>query len=94
MNQPITTEHNTTQHESEDKCDSRIEFSVDGEDFTTNERRLTAAQILQLAGLDPATHYLTLVRGKKQQRLANDEVVEMHDGLRFVSASTEPTPTS
>jgi hypothetical protein len=78
----------------EGKHDHRIEFTVDGDEFTTVERRLSAAQILEVAGLNPTTHYLTLVSGKHQQRLRNDEIVEMHDELCFVSASTEPTPTS
>jgi len=70
------------------------EFTVDGVAFTTTKRELTAAQVMEIAGLDPATHYLTLVKERKQTRLANDEVIKIRDGMTFVSASTEPTPTS
>jgi len=70
------------------------EFSVDGLSFSTRERELTSTQIMQIAGLDPATHYLTLVKDRHQTRLANDQLVKIRSGMTFVSASTEPTPTS
>ena len=74
--------------------DHTISFTVDTNPLTATAKKMTAAAILQLAGLDPETHYLVLVKGRKQDRLANDEIVNLHDDMTFVSGSTAPTPTS
>src|SRR5213080_1829860 len=42
------------------------EFFVDGEPQFTTEHTLTVAQILNLVGLDPATHYLVLSRTARE----------------------------
>lgn len=73
-----------------------IEFTVDGEDLVTTERVLTPVQVMDLAGIDPANHYLSEIRGHDQISFKDDPTVEihMHEGIKFVSASTGPTPTS
>lgn len=63
-----------------------IEFTVDGQSLTTDDHRQTAAQLLRLAGLEPANYDLARLVGKdKPQRFADDEDVTIRPGDRFVS---------
>jgi hypothetical protein len=73
-----------------------IEFFVDGEKFETPTHELTARQILELAGVDPGTHYLVLIQGRHQIPYKNDPDAEirLHEGIEFISVSTGPTPVS
>ena len=71
-----------------------FDFTVDTEPFSTPEHVLTPEQIMAIAGIDPATHYLVLVNGRHQERLAPGSTVHMHNHMVFVSGSTGPTPTS
>lgn len=71
-----------------------FEYSVDGEPQTTTEHELTAAKILSDAGLDPTQRYLIELKGKHQERLANDAVVHMHEHMKFVTAFIGPVPVS
>ena len=73
-----------------------VEFTVDGERVSTNHEKLTADQILRLAGDDPAQRYLVLVHGREQTSYKDrgGEEIHLHDGMTFVTASLGPTPTS
>jgi hypothetical protein len=73
-----------------------IDFEVDGDRLDTTERQLTPRQILKLAKIDPATHYLVQIQGRHQIPYKDkpDEPIQMHDGLKFISVSTGPTPVS
>ena len=73
-----------------------ITFTVDREPVTTTQERLTANQILDLAGIDAATNYLVQVKGREQVSYEGrgDEEIRVHDDEVFVSVSTGPTPTS
>ena len=73
-----------------------IEFSVDGETVTTTEHELTPVQIMQLAGVDPATHYLKEIRGQQQISYKDmpNEPIHVHNNQRFITNSLEPTPVS
>lgn len=73
-----------------------ITFTVDGEPVTTTEEHLTPNQILDLAGIDPATNYLVKVEGRHQESYQGhgDEPIRVHEHEVFVSVSTGPTPTS
>jgi hypothetical protein len=73
-----------------------IDFLVDGEHFETQEHELTARQILELAGLDPATRYLVLIQGRHQIPYKEDPNAEirLHEAIEFISVSTGPTPVS
>lgn len=73
-----------------------VTIDVDGEDVTVPDRDVTPNEILALAGLDPATHYLVLIKGKHQQPFKGlgDQPISIHKGEKFVSLSTGPTPTS
>ena len=64
-----------------------VEFTIDGRPYETTERRQTAADLLQLAGLNPALYDLGELRGHGQQpvRYSGTEIVDIHQGERFVS---------
>ena len=71
-------------------------FTVDGESLTTMSRELTPIEILDLAGVDPKTHYLVEIEGHRQISYKDDpeKGIHMRDGLDFISVSTGPTPVS
>ena len=73
-----------------------IFFEVDNERLETRHHELTPVQIMELAGIDPANHYLTEIEGHHQRSLKDvpNVSVRLHEGSKFVSASTGPTPTS
>jgi hypothetical protein len=73
-----------------------IHFEVDGEELETSDRELTPVEIMNLAGIDPANHYLSEIRGHEQISFkdAPNVQIKMHNGIKFVTASTGPTPTS
>jgi len=64
-----------------------IPFTIDGQPFTTTDRRQPAAALLQLAGLDPARYDLGELdgHGGQTKRFADDEVVTIRPNARFVS---------
>ena len=82
--------------ESHDHHGRKITFTVDGERIATDKERLTPNEILVLAQIDPATHYLEKIDGRHHTSYQGhgDEPIRMHDGDRFVSLCTGPTPTS
>ena len=92
----MTTAPTQATAESRDRHDKKITFTVDTEPITTREEHLTPNQVLSLAEIDPATHYLVRVEGRRQTSYQGrgDEKIRLHDGDVFVSASTGPTPTS
>lgn len=65
----------------------RIEFSIDGKTYSTTVRRQPAADLLRLAGLDPSRYDLGRLHGRHERpsRFREDEIVEIHQGDRFVS---------
>jgi hypothetical protein len=72
-----------------------IEYKVNDEEQKTKQRHLTARQILEHAGIDPAANYLAEVfpehvsfEGKP------DESIRMHQHMKFISVSVKPTPVS
>lgn len=71
-------------------------FTVDDEPQSTTEHMLTPVQILQNAGLDPATHYLIELIGHEQRsyQATPAEPIHMHQKMRFISVSTGPTTVS
>ena len=65
-----------------------IPFTIDGQPYTTDDLSQTAAQLLRLAGLDPATYDLGELLGKERpetKRYADNETVEIEKDARFVS---------
>ena len=85
---------NTAEHH--DHKPHAIDVYVDGEKLETRQHELTARQILELAGLDPDTHYLVKIQGRHQIPYKEDPNAEirLHDGIEFISVSTGPTPVS
>jgi hypothetical protein len=80
----------------QDRSARPITFTVDGEPVTTTERHLTPNQILELAGLDPASHYLVEIKDRHQTSYQGrgGEPMRVHNHEVFVSVSTGPTPVS
>ena len=64
-----------------------IPFTIDGQPFSTTDRRQPAAGLLRLAGLDPALFDLAELRGSRPEtrRFADDEEVTIRKNARFVS---------
>lgn len=73
-----------------------FEFTVDGESYSTSEHTRTPAQILQIAGLDPTTHYLVELKNKKQESYKDrmNDSIHMHQKMEFLSVFVGPTPVS
>lgn len=73
-----------------------LEYTVDDELQTTTEHVLTPAQILRLAGIDPANHYLVQIQGATQKSYQGnpDEPIHMHQHMKFVSVFLGDTPVS
>jgi hypothetical protein len=74
-----------------------IDFKVDDEDLETDQRELTPRQILELAKLAPAEHYLVLVKGGKPDTSYEgkpDTPIHLHPGIEFASVFTGPTHVS
>ena len=65
-----------------------IPFTVDGERYTTTDREQPAADILQLAGLDPELFDLGELRGgqkPKTKHYVDEALVRIRRHARFVS---------
>jgi len=73
-----------------------IEFTVDGEPFTTTDHDMTAEAILALVRKSFPDHYLVEIKGQRERKEYMDpaDVVHVHPGSKFVSVSTGPTPVS
>ena len=74
-----------------------IEYTVDDEPQSTMEQTLTPNQILSNAGLDPAQHYLILVRNPHKQESyqgRGEDAIHMHSQMKFISAFIGSTPVS
>lgn len=71
-----------------------ITYFVDGEEQTTEEHKLTVAQILENAGFTPATDYiLTRQNGHRDFTDYNQEV-PLRNGEKFTTRFIGVTPTS
>lgn len=73
-----------------------VTIELDGEPLDLPDRDTTADAILTLAGLDPQAHYLVRVVGRDRESLQDkgSEPLRVHEREKFVSLSTQPTPTS
>ena len=71
-----------------------IPFTIDGEPFTTNDLRLKASALLELADLDPSNYDLGELQGKEQpqtKRFDDDDLVIIEKEARFVSIRQKGT---
>lgn len=73
-----------------------ITFTVDDEELTTEDRTLTPIEIMTLAGVDPATHYLVEIKGRQQTPYKDNpnEEIKVHPNQKFVTVSIKSTPVS
>jgi hypothetical protein len=71
-------------------------FTVDGEPFSTHEDELTPRQIMTIAKIDPATHFLTQIKGKEQISYEGrtDEEIKLHNEMVFISTTVGSTGVS
>ena len=71
-------------------------YTVDDEPQSTTEHQLTPTQILEHAGIDTASHYLVQIEGNHKVSYEGkpNEVIHMHEHMKFISISTGPTPVS
>lgn len=69
-------------------------IQIDREHFTVHQRALTGAQLRQLPSppIGPDRDLFEVVPGHPDRKIANDEPVEMHDGLRFFTAPAQINP--
>ena len=95
MTNPITAPTTPDPHPQPSK---ELTYTVDGELQATTEKVLTPRQILMGAGIDPATHYLKLLRGESDQERSfqseMDVEIHMHPHMSFIAPSIGPTPVS
>ena len=65
----------------------QIRFTLDGRPHVVSEKKLLAAAVLRLGGLDPAGYDLAEVRHghAKVKRFTDDQLVEVKSGDAFVS---------
>ncbi|HEY5274936.1 MAG TPA: hypothetical protein VIK38_00105 [Coriobacteriia bacterium] len=98
MNNPTPITHPDPQPQPVTPHANEITYEVDGEPQTTTEKVLTPRQILTNAGIDPAAHYLKLLRGESDQEHSYkdemDVAIHMHPHMRFLAPSVGPTPVS
>lgn len=85
----------TTANVAEEQARKReIEYFVNGERQTTDERKLTAKQILEDAGFDPPEEWL-LSRDDPHHEYKNENhEVDLHEDERFTATFTGSTETS
>lgn len=71
-----------------------VTITIDGVEYTLEDRRQTAAELLTLAGISVADHDLGQVRGQGQveKRFSDANVIQLTPGAKFVSIFTGPTP--
>lgn len=76
--------------------DKSVTIDFDDEPLVIPDRDTTPNEILRIAGLDPATHYLVHIQGKEQESYKDrgEEPLKVHNNDKYVSVSTGPTPTS
>lgn len=71
-----------------------VTFSIDGIEYTVEDRSQEASALLDLAGVDPADHDLARVHGQGQveKRFKDNETVQLTPGAKFVTVFTGATP--
>ncbi|MDH4241987.1 MAG: hypothetical protein OEW48_20700 [Phycisphaerae bacterium] len=84
-------------HDHHTHPDHSIEFFVDSEPFFTKKSPLTANEILNIAGLDPALYYLVKIyKGRPGDSFEGkgDTEIKIENCDKFVAVSNGPTPVS
>lgn len=73
-----------------------IAFSVDDEEYITDEIELTPIKVFQIIGLDPSKFYLKQIKGHMEITYKNDEhkSIDMLGHLKFITCKNAPTTVS
>ena len=74
-----------------------LEIFVDDEPHRPREHTVTAADIIKLAKMNPAEHYLLRLRDREDAVSFEgkpNEPIELHNGMRFVTVHCGATPLS
>ena len=61
-------------------------FFVDGQEFRVSESTLTGGEIMDLAGIQREVGLLLCLEDGTQRPVAEDEVIELKPGRRFMKA--------
>lgn len=69
---------------------------IDGDPFEAPEKTMTANEILSLGGLSADDHYLVEIKGRHQDSFEGrgSQEVHLHEGSKFISIFTGPTPVA
>lgn len=99
MSLPDHEPHGSSHHDPHQPAhvpDKGVVIVFDGEPLRLPSADATPDQILNIAGLEPATNYLVLIQGRHQVTYEGkgDEQIHVHKGEQFIALSTGPTPTS
>jgi len=83
-----------TRHEG--AAHKTVTVVVDEEPVSGVPLHTTPNEILRLAGIDPAQHYLVRVNGRHRESFKDegDKDITVHEREKFVSVFTGSTPTS
>ncbi len=73
-----------------------IDYTVNDEPQSTEEKELTPVQIMQKAGVDPDSNYLIQIKGSTQESYKDVPTVpvKMHEHMKFITNFIGPTPVS
>ena len=74
-------------NDEKSKKPKTITIEIDGESYEVEEKTMTAAEILEVASLDPASHYLEEVKGRQQISYKGkpDAEIKVHNGSEFLT---------
>jgi hypothetical protein len=72
----------------------KFHILIDREHFTVDQEFLTGAQLRRLPTppIGPDRDLFEVVPGHQDRKIADDQPVEMHDGLRFFTAPAQINP--
>ena len=70
-----------------------VTITIDGVEYTVQDRRQTAASLLGIAGVDPSDHDLARVVGKGEvKKFEDEEEIQVTPGAKYVSLFVGSTP--
>ncbi|MHB1008436.1 MAG: multiubiquitin domain-containing protein [Propionibacteriaceae bacterium] len=76
-------------HHGTSRPAEHLTIRIDGRHFSLTEGQQTAAELLQLAGLDPARYDLAQIVHGTTTRFVDDQTIDLHEGDKFVSIRQE-----
>lgn len=70
-----------------------INYTVNDDPQSTEDKELTPVQIMQKAGVDPEANYLIEIRGQQQISYKDKatELIKIHNNMKFITNFTGPT---